>query len=157
MTTEREAEGDLHEKKAEYDAFIPKWKKAREKWDEWEKRRIDLENDLTDLGITFEELASENNTWHAQRKIDFNPMSDGKMQERVSSKHTDPYDTWRCKVQCPVCKQYAAFLEYKADRNVRVSAVGGEISYHCYDIRGIKGTENVDGFWYCQKCAKVAL
>jgi hypothetical protein len=156
MTEEQDVESELHDKKAEYDIFMKKWRKAREKWGEWEKARLDFENELTELGIHFEEITMENDTWHQQRRIDFNPIYDGKNPKLLSAPHSTNWETWECTVQCPHCKKYNVQLQYKKTKGMVVSASGAEAAYRFIDLHGIN-SEKVGDFWYCKKCAKEVI
>jgi hypothetical protein len=152
---ENELEEAVKKKKEDYETFIKRWSKARDKWDEWEKRRIEMENELVGAGIDFEAVAVGNNTWHEQRRVDFDPVKDGKMQTLINFKdsHYQNYDIYQCETQCPRCKSWTVFLEYKVKRGFHVSVDGADIKYTSYDIRGIEGTERIGDFWYCKKCA----
>lgn len=155
MTAENEIEDLVHTKREEYETFMKRWTKARDKWDEWEKKRLELENELTGLKIDFESVVMSNNTWHEQRRVDFDPMRDGKMQTLINYKdtHRQNFDLYQCETQCPRCLGWTCFLEYKVKRAFHVSVDGADVGYTSYDIRGIEGTERIGDFWYCKKCA----
>jgi hypothetical protein len=155
--TEQELESDLFDKRKQYEDFMKKWRRARETWNEWEIRRLNMENELKELDIKFEEVSLENDTWHDQRRPDFDPIKDGQHPKLIHSSHVAKEERFKCNVQCANCKRHTAVLEYDVKRWMFCSVSGVEKAEKAINITGVDGTEMIDKYWYCKECMEKML
>lgn len=134
---------DMANLKAKLDALLPKWEKAKEKFDELDAARIDLERDIEALRIQAENEAWENGTYHDQMAVGFSIRTHGRNKRFVGERsHRVTYDDCRCEVQCPVCKRYTVGVSYRKDRAT------GEM----FDVKWLSPFIDDNGYVLCEEC-----
>lgn len=138
---------DIVELEGRLSSLLPNWGAAKERFEELDNKRIDLERDIEALHIQAENEAWENGTYHDQMAISFSIQSHGRNKRYAGHRsHRTTYDDCLCEVQCPICKQYAVPIKYKKDRATNT----------IFDIATDASKDN-NGWWLCRECTPLDL